>query len=68
VFAGWQQIITKHLILDGIGEKKAQEMGLLVISLMEGALIISLTNQDKQPLLTAADYLSVVAKNAKEKQ
>lgn len=68
VFAGWQRIITKHLILDGIGEKKAEEMGLLVISLMEGALIISLTNQDKQPLLTAADYLSVVAKNAKEKQ
>ncbi|SEK33856.1 TetR/AcrR family transcriptional regulator [Paenibacillus sp. OK003] len=68
VFAGWQQIITKHLILDGIGEKKAKEMGLLVISLMEGALIISLTNQDKQPLLTAADYLSVLAKNAKEKQ
>jgi TetR/AcrR family transcriptional repressor of lmrAB and yxaGH operons len=54
--------------LDGIGEEKAQEMGLLVISLMEGALIISLTNQDKQPLLTAADYLSVVAKNAREKQ
>lgn len=61
-------MITKHLILDGIGEEKAQEMGLLVISLMEGALIISLTNQDKQPLLTAADYLSLVAKNAREKQ
>lgn len=65
VFANWQNIITKHLMMEGVGEEKARETGLLVISLMEGALIISLTNQDKQPLLTAADYLSIVAKNAR---
>ncbi|WP_127535971.1 TetR/AcrR family transcriptional regulator [Paenibacillus illinoisensis] len=65
VFANWQNIITKHLLMEGVGEEKARETGLLVISLMEGALIISLTNQDKQPLLTAADYLSSVAKNAR---
>ncbi|WP_337031942.1 TetR/AcrR family transcriptional regulator [Paenibacillus illinoisensis] len=65
VFANWQNIITKHLMMEGVGEEKARETGLLVISLMEGALIISLTNQDKQPLLTAADYLSSVAKNAR---
>ncbi|GAB1155107.1 transcriptional regulator YxaF [Paenibacillus illinoisensis] len=65
VFADWQNIITKHLMMEGVGEEKARETGLLVISLMEGALIISLTNQDKQPLLTAADYLSSVAKNAR---
>ncbi|PZT52964.1 TetR/AcrR family transcriptional regulator [Paenibacillus silvae] len=68
VFAEWQDIIAKHLMLDGIAEEKARETALLVISLMEGALIISLTNQDKQPLLTAADYLSVVARNAEQKQ
>ncbi|WDH80718.1 TetR/AcrR family transcriptional regulator [Paenibacillus urinalis] len=65
VFADWQQVIAKNLIKDGISEQKARETGLLVISLLEGALIISLTNQDKQPMLTAADYLSVVAKNAR---
>lgn len=65
VFANWQNIITKHLMMEGVVEEKARETGLLVISLMEGALIISLTNQDKQPLLTAADYLSSVAKNAR---
>ena len=47
-----------------MGEDKARDTALLIISMMEGALIISLTNQDKQPLLTAADYLSVAAKNA----
>ncbi|MEK4661127.1 TetR/AcrR family transcriptional regulator [Priestia sp. FSL H7-0729] len=68
VFADWQDVIKKHLILDGVGEEKARETALLIISLMEGALIISLTNQDKQPLLTAAEYLSVVTKNAKQLQ
>ncbi|WP_433753398.1 TetR/AcrR family transcriptional regulator [Paenibacillus amylolyticus] len=68
VFADWQDVIKKHLILDGVGEEKARETALLIISLMEGALIISLTNQDKQPLLTAAEYLSVVTKNAKQIQ
>lgn len=64
VFADWQNIIAKHLILDGMSEAKARETSLLVVSLMEGALIISLTNRDKQPLLTAADYLANVTKNA----
>ncbi|OMF07979.1 TetR family transcriptional regulator [Paenibacillus amylolyticus] len=68
VFADWQDVIKKHLVLDGVGEEKARETALLIISLMEGALIISLTNQDKQPLLTAAEYLSVVTKNAKQIQ
>ncbi|WP_342555874.1 TetR/AcrR family transcriptional regulator [Paenibacillus sp. FSL R7-0652] len=68
VFAGWQEIIARHLMLDGMSEEKARETALLVISLMEGALIITLTNQDKQPLLTAADYLSVVAKNVQQNQ
>lgn len=66
VFADWQNAITKHLVLDGINESKAKELALLMISLMEGALIISLTNQDKQPLVTAAEYLSAVAKNARQ--
>jgi len=68
VFAAWQDVIKRHLILDGVGEEKARETALLIISLIEGALIISLTNQDKQPLLTAADYLSVVTKVAKQIQ
>lgn len=65
VFADWQQMLVKFFLIDGMEEHKARETALLFISLMEGALIISLTNQDKQPLLTAASYLSVVAKNSK---
>lgn len=66
VFADWQVIISKHLVLDGMSEEKAQTTSLLVVSLLEGALIISLTNQSKQPLLTAADHLAAVAKHVQD--
>jgi TetR/AcrR family transcriptional repressor of lmrAB and yxaGH operons len=64
VFDAWQEIIAERLRLDGFEEKKAHEMALLILSMMEGALIISLTHQSKEPMLNAADYLSVLTKNA----
>lgn len=66
VFANWQQAISQNLVRDGISESKARDLALLMISLMEGALIISLTNQDVQPMVTAAEYFSAAAKNAKQ--
>ncbi|WP_458118754.1 TetR/AcrR family transcriptional regulator [Paenibacillus sp. Z6-24] len=64
VFADWQQIIAEQLEQEGASKQRANEAALLMISMMEGALIISLTNQSKEPMLTAADYLSVVMKSA----
>ncbi|WP_411349976.1 TetR/AcrR family transcriptional regulator [Paenibacillus sp. WLX2291] len=63
VFADWQQIIAERLLLEGASEEQAQDGGLLTLSMMEGALIISLTNQNNKPLLTAAKYLSMVMKS-----
>jgi TetR/AcrR family transcriptional repressor of lmrAB and yxaGH operons len=68
VFAAWQGRITRHLMLDGISECKAQDLALITISLMEGALVISLTNQNKQPLVTAANYLSDMVNQAKNEE
>ncbi|NMO96557.1 TetR/AcrR family transcriptional regulator [Paenibacillus lemnae] len=64
VFSNWQDAIKQQLVVEGVPLTVAAETALLVISLMEGALIISLTNQSKEPLLTAADYLSVVIKQS----
>ncbi|MCQ4087824.1 TetR/AcrR family transcriptional regulator [Saccharibacillus sp. JS10] len=68
VFADWQRVIARQLIHEGMETAKAEDTGLLIISLLEGALIISLTNQDKQPLLTASNYMAAVTKHAKEIQ
>lgn len=64
VFADWQKVIADRLQQEGASELRAKEAALLMVSMMEGALIISLTNQSKQPMLTAADYLSAVMKTA----
>lgn len=63
VFVDWQEIISESLHKDGFSDQQAEEIALLIISLMEGALIISLTRQDKTPLLTAAEFLVKVARN-----
>ncbi len=60
VFAGWQRIIAGQLLQEGADEEAAENAAILTLSMMEGALIISLTNQDNKPLLTAAQYLSSV--------
>jgi len=54
VFAAWQSVISKRLIEFGMEETRAVEVGVVTVSLLEGALILTLTNRDKQPLLTAA--------------
>ncbi|MNW34429.1 putative HTH-type transcriptional regulator YxaF [compost metagenome] len=64
VFVDWQDIISESLHRDGFSDQQAEEIALLIISLMEGALIISLTRQDKTPLLTAAEFLVKVARKA----
>lgn len=64
VFTDWQEVIADRLQQEGALEVRAKEAALLMISMMEGALIISLTNQSKQPMLTAADYLSAMMKTA----
>ncbi|WP_322905885.1 TetR/AcrR family transcriptional regulator [Paenibacillus campi] len=62
VFAGWQHIIANQLLQEGADAEAAQNAAILTLSMMEGALIISLTNQNNKPLLTAAQYLSTVMK------
>lgn len=63
VFYAWQEIIAEQLRLDGFAEKKAYEMALLLLSMMEGALIIGLTHRSKEPILNTVHYLSVLLKN-----
>lgn len=60
VFAAWQSVISERLVAYGMAEPKAKEIGVVVVSLLEGALILTLTNRDKQPLLTAAKCIPYV--------
>nr|MBC9201239.1 TetR/AcrR family transcriptional regulator [Paenibacillus sp. PL91] len=54
VFASWQAVISDRLIVAGMDKARAEEVSVVVVSLLEGALILALTKRDKQPLLSAA--------------
>ncbi|MGO4347810.1 TetR/AcrR family transcriptional regulator [Paenibacillus sp. MCAF9] len=60
VFAAWQNVISERLVQLGMEETRADEVGVVTVSLLEGALILTLTNRDKQPLLSAAKCLPYI--------
>ncbi|WP_138753167.1 TetR/AcrR family transcriptional regulator [Paenibacillus sinopodophylli] len=60
VFASWQAVISDQLIAAGTEKEKAKEIGVVIVSLLEGALILAITNRDKQSLLTAAKCVPYV--------
>ncbi|MGO4696754.1 TetR/AcrR family transcriptional regulator [Paenibacillus sp. 2TAB26] len=60
VFAAWQNVISERLVQLGMEETRAVEVGVVTVSLLEGALILTLTNRDKQPLLSAAKCLPYI--------
>lgn len=58
VFKDWQDLIAAKLEQEGMGAEKSAEVASVVISTLEGALILSITNRDEKPLVTASKYLS----------
>lgn len=60
VLSSWQQFISERLLQEGIDNKSATELGSVILSLIEGAFILTVTNRDKQPLLNAAKYVPLL--------
>ncbi|MDQ0111928.1 TetR/AcrR family transcriptional regulator [Paenibacillus harenae] len=54
VFAAWQNVISSRLHMTGIGQAKSNELGTVIVSLLEGALLLAITNRDTTPLLSAS--------------
>ncbi|MBW7456662.1 TetR/AcrR family transcriptional regulator [Paenibacillus sepulcri] len=56
----WQSVIAEHLAQSGIERGSAAETATVIVSLVEGALILAQTNKDKTPLLTASRYIPFI--------
>ncbi|MFD0676974.1 MULTISPECIES: TetR/AcrR family transcriptional regulator [unclassified Paenibacillus] len=57
VFADWNAMIAEKLMEEGFSEEKAHSLGMVIISMMEGATILTITRQDNQPLLQVAEHV-----------
>lgn len=54
VFDAWQAVIAESLQQKGMKASHAMELGSVIVSLLEGALILAQTHKDKQPLVVAS--------------
>lgn len=62
VFKSWQDVLADKLELDGVERKEAEALSLLLITMMEGTLIVATTTRDVTPLLTSARYVPELIK------
>ncbi|SFF40868.1 transcriptional regulator, TetR family [Paenibacillus algorifonticola] len=51
VFIEWQQYIAQQLVNNGANDSSADETSNVILSLMEGALILAITHGDEKPLV-----------------
>ncbi|MGP4077878.1 TetR/AcrR family transcriptional regulator [Halobacillus sp. K22] len=58
----FQQAFAKKLKNNGYAEKRAEELGVLINSMIEGAFLVSLTTRSKTPLLLVADQIPALLK------
>lgn len=62
-FTDWQQIYMEHLQAAGWVEEKSRSLAVLIISMLEGALILAVTQQSSAPIYNVVDYIPQLIKN-----
>ncbi|MGP4067098.1 TetR/AcrR family transcriptional regulator [Halobacillus sp. B29] len=58
----FQQAFTRKLKDKGYAEKRAEELGVLINSMIEGAFLVSFTTKSKFPLRLVADQIPMLLK------
>ncbi|HVV11682.1 TetR/AcrR family transcriptional regulator [Amycolatopsis sp.] len=56
-YAGWHRMITDYLVRQGIEAERAEALGLVAISSIEGALMLAKLNQDLAPMYAVGAHL-----------
>lgn len=63
-FDTWRDLIAGKLVRDGAAPQRARSVAVLVISALEGALIVARTERDPAALDTVVDELNVLCRSA----
>ncbi|UPV79112.1 transcriptional regulator YxaF [Bacillus rugosus] len=62
VFKSWEEVFARKLMENGCAEEEAHQLGMLINSMIEGGIMLSLTNKDKTPLLLIAEKIPVLVR------
>lgn len=60
VLAAWQHIISGRLVREGLEPRRADEAAEVLLSMLEGALILALTNRDTRHILLISKYAGLL--------
>jgi AcrR family transcriptional regulator len=50
VFARWTELVSRRLVADGIAASRADELAMLVMTSVEGAIVVARASRDVKPL------------------
>lgn len=59
-FNSWQDAYTRKLIDGGFSKEKAETLGLVIQSMVEGAIIMSLTKKSDEPFMEIAKQIPIL--------
>lgn len=59
-FNAWQNVYTEKLLEGGFNKEKAEALGMVVQTMVEGAIIMSLTTKSDEPILRIAEQIPYV--------
>lgn len=66
LYSAWQAEFTTKLQSGGFSEERATRLAILIISAMEGSVILCRTNQSRQPMEATATEIAALLKSARE--
>ncbi|MDR9854886.1 TetR/AcrR family transcriptional regulator [Paenibacillus sp. VCA1] len=56
----WRMLVTRRLQSAGLDTRRAEETATVVLSMLEGSLIIAMTNRDTGPIRIASKYMGIL--------
>ncbi|MBC7870867.1 MAG: TetR/AcrR family transcriptional regulator [Chitinophagaceae bacterium] len=63
IYSEWQKAFASKLKAGGIAETRAERLAVLIISAIEGGVILCRTNQNRAPLEQVADEINALVKH-----
>lgn len=59
-YNAWKNVYTEKLVEGGFNQEKAETLGMVIQSMIEGAIIMSLTTNSDVPILKIAEQIPIV--------
>jgi TetR/AcrR family transcriptional regulator, lmrAB and yxaGH operons repressor len=62
-YNAWQKVYTEKLLEGGFNQEKAETLGMVIQSMVEGAIIMSLTTNSDAPIHKIAEQIPILLKH-----